>query len=142
MSDRGRSSCPALAHSVAENEDCRAIASAKANFRSELRLGRPVSPATVQFEFEIPFPRRCFDTVRDIYRPWYIVASIDLSSPSLTASNSAMQKPGSKGMNVTYPHKLLVAGDQQRHGFVQRSPDSRANFSCMVPKIVLPENAA
>jgi hypothetical protein len=142
MSDRGRSSCPALAHSVAENEDCRAIASAKANFRSELRLGRPVSREWSSLNSKFRYQDDASIALGIYIDCGILPPPIDLSSPSLTASNSAMQKPGSKGMNVTYAYKLLVAGDQQRHGFVQRSPDSRANFSCMGPKIVLPEDAA
>jgi hypothetical protein len=165
MSDRG-AHCrnrPVFAHCVAENEDCRAVASAKADLflpchafaESFDSAGQSVRQRS-QFEFEIPSPRRCFDTVRDIYIDCGILRSPnDLSSPRFTASNSAMQKPGSKGMNVTYAHKLLVVGDQQRHDFlktrgraclvrhdVKRSSDSRASFSCMVHKIVLPENAA
>ena len=108
----------------------------------------------VQVEFEIPLPRDA-SILLGIYIDRGILQSpIDLSSPSLNASNSAMQNREAKGMNVTYAHKLLVADDQQRHGFlkirdrkclagrVQRSFDSRASFSCMVHKIVLPENAA
>ena len=94
----------------------------------------------VQVEFEIPLPRDASISLGIYIDRGILQSPIDLSSPSLTASNSAMQKPGSKGMNVTYAHKLLVAGDQQRHGFlkirnraclvghVQRSPDFRQLF--------------